>query len=328
MLAAAAGLPDDDYVLALIAEGAPHARAMGKRLDQGLRLRRRDLTAAGRFAPDAGGVIVFPGVDGGLYWIIAIEEVFRQVQMPERSRLPVPCLGRRNHAGWSSCPLAITIPSPALAHPDRPGDFRANLHHIYVGRCQVERAVKDSSCLVTTFIARLIWNESPTPEQGHRSSTLAIGSRRWTVQNAKGRSSHAWGFALCPANAGNLCRSGEFCRMSVWSTPRNPRAHARGLVSKAAGCVLRKAETMSEREFEFDLIFALPVGGLDEGAILDALHEAGCDDAVVGVGRPGSIGLRSSGPDGTLRPLSSKRSGRPRPRFPRGPSFGRSGLIW
>ena len=34
MLAAAAGLPDDDYVLALIAEGAPHARAMGKRLDR------------------------------------------------------------------------------------------------------------------------------------------------------------------------------------------------------------------------------------------------------------------------------------------------------
>ncbi|MCY3671818.1 MAG: hypothetical protein OXH14_12180, partial [Alphaproteobacteria bacterium] len=34
MLAAAAGLPDDGYVLALIAEGAPHARAMGKRLDR------------------------------------------------------------------------------------------------------------------------------------------------------------------------------------------------------------------------------------------------------------------------------------------------------
>ena len=48
---------------------------------------------------------------------------------------------------------------------------------------------------------------------------------------------------------------------------------------------------MSEREFEFDLIFALSEGGPDEGAILDALHEAGCDDAVVGVGRPGSIGL-------------------------------------
>ena len=34
MLAAAAGLPDEAYVLALIAEGAPHARAMGRRLDR------------------------------------------------------------------------------------------------------------------------------------------------------------------------------------------------------------------------------------------------------------------------------------------------------
>ena len=33
-LAALAGLPDDDYLLALITEGAPHARAMARRLDR------------------------------------------------------------------------------------------------------------------------------------------------------------------------------------------------------------------------------------------------------------------------------------------------------
>ena len=48
---------------------------------------------------------------------------------------------------------------------------------------------------------------------------------------------------------------------------------------------------MAEREFDFDLIFALPDGAPDEEALLDALHEAGCDDAVVGLGRPGSVGL-------------------------------------
>lgn len=48
---------------------------------------------------------------------------------------------------------------------------------------------------------------------------------------------------------------------------------------------------MAEKEFEFDLIFALPDGAPDEDAILDALHEAGCDDAVIGLGRPGSVGL-------------------------------------
>ena len=46
-----------------------------------------------------------------------------------------------------------------------------------------------------------------------------------------------------------------------------------------------------EREFEFDLVFMLPTPAPDEGALLDALHDAGCGDAVVGIGRPGSIGL-------------------------------------
>lgn len=44
-------------------------------------------------------------------------------------------------------------------------------------------------------------------------------------------------------------------------------------------------------EFEFDLVFALPRKDLDQDAILDALFEAGCDDAVVGLGTPGLIGL-------------------------------------
>jgi len=47
---------------------------------------------------------------------------------------------------------------------------------------------------------------------------------------------------------------------------------------------------MTEKAFEFDLVLALPEGA-DEGAILDALYEAGCDDAVVGLGASGLIGL-------------------------------------
>lgn len=60
----------------------------------------------------------------------------------------------------------------------------------------------------------------------------------WSVEEAKGRSAHNWGFVLCPTNAGKECRSGVFCRMSVWSTPRNPRGHAADLVRKARGCVI------------------------------------------------------------------------------------------
>ena len=47
---------------------------------------------------------------------------------------------------------------------------------------------------------------------------------------------------------------------------------------------------MIETEFEFDLVCALPED-TDEGAILDALYEAGCDDAAVGLGASGLVGL-------------------------------------
>lgn len=44
-------------------------------------------------------------------------------------------------------------------------------------------------------------------------------------------------------------------------------------------------------EFEFDLVFALPRKNMDQDVIVDALFEAGCDDAVIGLGAPGLIGL-------------------------------------
>lgn len=48
---------------------------------------------------------------------------------------------------------------------------------------------------------------------------------------------------------------------------------------------------MSGTTFEFDLVFALRGESSDEDAILDALFEAGCDDAAIGLGSPGLIGL-------------------------------------
>ena len=46
-----------------------------------------------------------------------------------------------------------------------------------------------------------------------------------------------------------------------------------------------------DMEFEFDIVVSLPKGADDEAAIIDALFEAGCDDAVVGLGASGIIGL-------------------------------------
>jgi len=44
-------------------------------------------------------------------------------------------------------------------------------------------------------------------------------------------------------------------------------------------------------EFEFDIVVSLPKGAGDEDTIIDALFEAGCDDAVVGLGTSDLIGL-------------------------------------
>ena len=44
-------------------------------------------------------------------------------------------------------------------------------------------------------------------------------------------------------------------------------------------------------EFEFDTVVSLPKNGSDEAATLDALFDAGCDDAVVGLGAAGLVGL-------------------------------------
>jgi hypothetical protein len=44
-------------------------------------------------------------------------------------------------------------------------------------------------------------------------------------------------------------------------------------------------------EFQFDIIVSLPKGAGDEDVIIDALFEVGCDDAVVGLGFSGLVGL-------------------------------------
>jgi hypothetical protein len=48
------------------------------------------------------------------------------------------------------------------------------------------------------------------------------------------------------------------------------------------------------RTYEFTLCYALPDGSARPDDHLDALYEAGCDDAVVGVGAAGTIALMFS----------------------------------
>lgn len=54
-----------------------------------------------------------------------------------------------------------------------------------------------------------------------------------------------------------------------------------------------------EIEFEFDVVATLPTKDASEGVIVDALFEAGCDDAVVGLGAAGlvAVGFTRTGAD-------------------------------
>ena len=45
------------------------------------------------------------------------------------------------------------------------------------------------------------------------------------------------------------------------------------------------------KEFEFTLKFKLPDTNSDPEAYLDALYDAGCDDALIGIGKKGHIAL-------------------------------------
>ena len=59
-------------------------------------------------------------------------------------------------------------------------------------------------------------------------------SKGWAIVKA-GPHAHAWGRMLCP----NHTREG--CQVSIWSTPRNPQNHAKGLRRAVDRCVCSPA---------------------------------------------------------------------------------------
>ncbi len=64
----------------------------------------------------------------------------------------------------------------------------------------------------------------------------------WTVIE---RSGHAWGSLRCPNNNRD-CRCGQFCQMSIWSTPKNPENFANQLSQKVDGCVFTEQGDLDE----------------------------------------------------------------------------------
>lgn len=50
---------------------------------------------------------------------------------------------------------------------------------------------------------------------------------------------HAWGKLLCPYNDED-CRCGTFCRVGIWSTPKNAANHAKDLKRVVDNCTTHR----------------------------------------------------------------------------------------
>ncbi|POP54278.1 hypothetical protein C0068_03165 [Zhongshania marina] len=61
------------------------------------------------------------------------------------------------------------------------------------------------------------------------------------IYASSGKSSHAWGFLLCPHNDQD-CRCGQYCKNSIWSTPRSPENMAKKICKWVEGCKYANGE--------------------------------------------------------------------------------------
>jgi hypothetical protein len=53
--------------------------------------------------------------------------------------------------------------------------------------------------------------------------------------------SHAWGKIYCPYNDSE-CRCGEFCKTSIWSTPKNPTNHTKQIRRVVDNCIYQSRD--------------------------------------------------------------------------------------
>lgn len=60
-------------------------------------------------------------------------------------------------------------------------------------------------------------------------------SHGWRIEPATG---HAWGRLYCPYNSAD-CRCGEYCVISIWSTPKSATNHARQIRRVIDRCFMR-----------------------------------------------------------------------------------------
>lgn len=71
------------------------------------------------------------------------------------------------------------------------------------------------------------------PKKDVEEALVHAESQGWLVKQG---GSHAWGKLYCPYND-DQCRCGEFCIVSIWSTPRNASHHAAQLRRVIDNCL-------------------------------------------------------------------------------------------
>ena len=73
------------------------------------------------------------------------------------------------------------------------------------------------------------------PDKDIEAAVAYAESKKWTFKET-GKSAHAWGILKCPNNKKD-CRCGEFCISSIWSTPKNPKNHAKQIIRIVDNCI-------------------------------------------------------------------------------------------
>ncbi len=114
------------------------------------------------------------------------------------------------------------------------------------------------------------------PKKAIEAALTMAEASGWMIEP---RSGHAWGIMRCPAGE----RGG--CQVSIWSTPRNADNHAKQLTKECDQVPTPIATAPGLQQTvraEATHTFILLLRGANPLEYLDALFDAGCDDAIFG----------------------------------------------
>ena len=137
--------------------------------------------------------------------------------------------------GAAACGPALGTRALRLALP-----WRASLGTRWTAEIDWPSTAK--GCHLTTFLVSTIVNggnvRKKHPDKEIEDTVRYAEAQGWQVIKCSG---HAWGLLRCPHHD-QECRCGQFCQMSVWSTPKDSGRHARQLRGKVDGCIHQAGE--------------------------------------------------------------------------------------